>query len=323
LDNLYKNPVEKAQNRESIANLAESYFKLVKNTQGRSVKNIGLDVYTISEMLRLYFITSASPHHSKIKFWFQQRGGYTRMDEIGIDFVLNEKHIIQKLEIYSVYELEANEKLKILASLCHQLMSQVTFRDLLEDNFQSIATLRAQHRDLQTKENRRIREETSERWKKRLESQAQAKARLEEIKTSNNNTSANSSSNQLNKLISKDRNSTSSDSLVQLAADEAENKKILADSAKKREEFLKKEKNILDEIYYLQTKCTMTPIGRDRYYRRYWIFNSLPGIYVEDEDYDFKISASLETSLISPATSDEPTTAATEVMEQSESVDKK
>ena len=197
LDSLYKSPVEKAQDREAIANLAESYFKLIKNTQGRSVKNIGLDVYTISEMLRLYFITSASPHHSKIKFWFQQRGGYTRMDEIGIDFILKEKHIIKKLEIYNVYELEPDEKLKILTSLCHQLMSQVTFRDLLEDNFQAMATLRAQHRDLQTKENRRIREETSERWKKRMESQAQARARLEEIKTSNiNNTSANSSSNQ-------------------------------------------------------------------------------------------------------------------------------
>ena len=220
------------------------------------------------------------------------------MDEIGIDFILKEKHIMKKLEIYNVYELEPDEKLKILTSLCHQLMSQVTFRDLLEDNFQAMATLRAQHRDLQTKENRRIREETSERWKKRMESQAQARARLEEIKTSNiNNTSANSSSNQINKLISKDRHSTSSDSLVQLAADEAENKRILTESAKKRDEFLKKEKGIIDEIYHLQSKCTMTPLGRDRYYRRYWIFNSLPGIYVEDEEYDFTISASLETSL--------------------------
>ena len=66
---------------------------------------------------------------------------------------------------------------------------------------------------------------------------------------------------------------------------------MLAESAKKREEFLKKEKSILEEIYYLQTKCAMTPIGRDRFYRRYWIFNSMPGVFVEDEDYDFKISA--------------------------------
>ena len=149
-------------------------------------------------MLRLYFITSASPHNSKIKFWFQQRGGYTRMDEIGIDFVLNEKRIIQKLERFNVFDLEPSEKLKILASLCHQLMSQVRFRDLLEDNWQSITSLRAQHRDLQTKENRRIREETSERWKKRIESQAKEKAAREELKTAaTSNTSNNNSNAQL------------------------------------------------------------------------------------------------------------------------------
>ena len=183
---MYKDPVKQAEDRESLADLAESFFKLVKNSQGKSVKNIGLDVYTISEMLRLYFITSASPHHSKIKFWFQQRGGYTRMDEVGIDFALNEKLILKKLENVTVFELEPEEKLKILANLCHQLMSQVRFRDLLEDNWQSITSLRAQHRDLLTKENRRIREETSERWKKRLECQAKEKARIEDLKTTNN-----------------------------------------------------------------------------------------------------------------------------------------
>ena len=91
------------------------------------------------------------------------------------------------------------------------------------------------------------------------------------------------------KLIAKDRNSLSSDSLVQLAADEVENKKILAESTKKRDEFLKKEKSIFDEIYELQTNCCMNPLGRDRYYRRYWMYKSLPGVFVEDDDYDFKL----------------------------------
>ena len=46
-------------------------------------------------------------------------------------------------------------------------MSQVRFRDLIEDNWQKLAQLKAQLRDLQTEENRRLREETSERWKKK------------------------------------------------------------------------------------------------------------------------------------------------------------
>jgi bromodomain adjacent to zinc finger domain protein 1A len=85
---------------------------MVKKIHGRQLKNIGLDVYTISEMLRLYFVTSGAEHLSKTKFWFQQRGGYTRMDECGIDFALNEKEILKKLEVMNVFELEPgkNEK---------------------------------------------------------------------------------------------------------------------------------------------------------------------------------------------------------------------
>lgn len=150
-------------------------------------------------------------HNSKTKYWYQQRGGYTYMDETGIDFALNEKQILKKLETMNVYELEPrnwhfqhiinfvvvfvilikilaqiDEKLKILSCLCHQLMSQLRFRDLIEDNFQKLNTLRAQLRDLQTEENRRIREEVSERWKKKMMDKAKVKARVEENKLTTN-----------------------------------------------------------------------------------------------------------------------------------------
>jgi hypothetical protein len=107
MEQLYKHPIEDAcDDREQFATIAESYFRLVKNIQGRSLKNIGLDVFTISEMLRLYFVTSGSSHNNKTKFWYQQRGGYTRMDETGIDFAINHKQILRKLETMNVYELE-------------------------------------------------------------------------------------------------------------------------------------------------------------------------------------------------------------------------
>ena len=86
--------------------LAEKYSKLIRNSQGRSLKTIGLDVYTISEMLRLYFLTSGSLNNQKIKFWYQQRGGYTNLDDIGIDFALYESDIVKKLENVNVFELE-------------------------------------------------------------------------------------------------------------------------------------------------------------------------------------------------------------------------
>lgn len=264
LDHLYHEPVKSVENRDELVTIAESYAKLIKTVQGRSVKNIGLDVYTISEMLRLYFVTSGSAHHTKTKFWYQQRGGYTNMDETGIDFALNEKEILKKLEYMNVYELEPNEKLKILACLCHQLMSHVRFRDLLEDNWQKMSTAKANLRDLQTEENRRLREEASERWKKKMQEKSTNKEktnRVDEIKSNN------------------ERSSLSNDSSSLL-----ENSKQTIESNKKRQEFLKKEKQLLEEINQLQLKCCMTQIGKDRFYRRYWVFKSLPGLFVEEND---------------------------------------
>lgn len=40
----------------------------------------------------------------------------------------------------------------------------------------------------------------------------------------------------------------------------------------------------MEEIYQLQTVYSMCPLGKDRYFRRYWVFKSLPGVFVEDDD---------------------------------------
>lgn len=199
-------------------------------------------------MLRLYFITSGAEHMSKVKFWYQQRGGYTHMDEIGIDFALNEKSILKKLESTLVYELEPEEKLKILSSLCHQLISHVRFRDLIEDNYQQMSVLKGQLRDLQTEENKRQREEASYQWKKRNEDRVREKAKLDEIK-----------SNIPNEQV-KEKTDACLESLKQI--NEAEYAKFMQESNSKRELFLKRERNILSEIYEVQYKTTMYPIGK-------------------------------------------------------------
>lgn len=110
VESLYQDPFRKANDRESYVKMAENLNILIKNIQGKSMIRIGLDVYTISEMLRLYFLTSGCKHTSRIKFWYQQRGGYTRMDETGIDFGLREKNILKKLEETNVFELEPGKK---------------------------------------------------------------------------------------------------------------------------------------------------------------------------------------------------------------------
>ncbi len=107
IEQLYHKSLSGSIERENFLKLAEKYTKLIRNAQGRNFRTIGLDVYTISEMLRLYFLTSGSKYNAKMRHWLiQQRGGFTVADDIGVEFSLYESAILNKLESNSVYELE-------------------------------------------------------------------------------------------------------------------------------------------------------------------------------------------------------------------------
>ncbi|XP_071665496.1 bromodomain adjacent to zinc finger domain protein 1A isoform X2 [Patagioenas fasciata] len=51
-----------------------------------------------------------------------------------------------------------------------------------------------------------------------------------------------------------------------------------------KQEQQKKEKELLEKIQNATACTNITPLGRDRLYRRYWIFPSVPGLFIE-EDY--------------------------------------
>ncbi|XP_034369928.2 bromodomain adjacent to zinc finger domain protein 1A isoform X3 [Arvicanthis niloticus] len=51
-----------------------------------------------------------------------------------------------------------------------------------------------------------------------------------------------------------------------------------------RQEHQQKEKELLDKIQSAIACTNIFPLGRDRLYRRYWIFPSIPGLFIE-EDY--------------------------------------
>ena len=54
--------------------------------------------------------------------------------------------------------------------------------------------------------------------------------------------------------------------------------------AKRKQETLWKEAELLDAMNKHERKLGIHPIGRDRAYRRYWIFNTVAGIFVEHDD---------------------------------------
>ena len=56
------------------------------------------------------------------------------------------------------------------------------------------------------------------------------------------------------------------------------------DRVKMKERYTKRELELLKKVIELQHKLSIGPLGRDRTFRRYWMFQSMPGLFVEDQD---------------------------------------
>ena len=56
------------------------------------------------------------------------------------------------------------------------------------------------------------------------------------------------------------------------------------EEADKKAEFGMKEREFIENLHKLQHGNAVYPLGRDRMYRRYWVFRSVPGVYVENDE---------------------------------------
>ena len=56
------------------------------------------------------------------------------------------------------------------------------------------------------------------------------------------------------------------------------------DRERMKERHEHKELEFMDSVQRLQHGTAIYPLGRDRTYRRYWLFRSVPGIFVEDQE---------------------------------------
>ena len=65
---------------------------------------------------------------------------------------------------------------------------------------------------------------------------------------------------------------------------EAQRQKEEEEDANKKAEFGLQERQMIDKLLDLQHSCSLMPVGRDRMFRRYWVFQSLSGVFVEDQE---------------------------------------
>ncbi|GFY57665.1 bromodomain adjacent to zinc finger domain protein 1A [Trichonephila inaurata madagascariensis] len=248
-------------NIDTAMDLAAVVSKWSQTYQGTILRNIPLDSFSISEILRLHILSSG---HKRRVNW---QGVVTASEDPGLYFKLEEPELIKKLSKTSVFELNAEERCKILTLLIHQLLSCDVLRYAVDENADKTRPLRNQLKQLRWAHSR-MEKDTNNKKKvlpKEDKPEGEEQMQTEEAVT----------------LDEEEKENT--DNLSPEEKAELEEKKT-KEAAKQKAEFLRKEREIEAQIRKLQSSFNVAPLGKDRAFRRYWVFQTVAGVFVEDDD---------------------------------------
>ncbi|XP_042719241.1 bromodomain adjacent to zinc finger domain protein 1A isoform X1 [Lagopus leucura] len=305
----------------AVATLAAAWPQL---HQGCNLKNLDLDSCTLSEILRLHILASgADVTSANAKYRYQKRGGFDATDDACMELRLSNPGLLKKLSSTSVYDLLPGEKMKILHALCGKLLTLVSTRDFIEDSVDVLRQAKQEFRELKAEQHRKEREAAAARIRKRKEErlkeqELKMKEKQEKLKEEEQRNPAVSVGEEEREDLDTSTESKETErkepEIDTVTEDEEElgpNKKgrrgrrgqngfkeftrqedtsekseplTAEDEEALKQEQQKKEKELLEKIQNATACTNITPLGRDRLYRRYWIFPSVPGLFIE-EDY--------------------------------------
>nr|CAD7441984.1 unnamed protein product [Timema bartmani] len=240
-------------------------------SQGTPLNKLSLDAVALSEVLRLHLLSSGGRSGELSSKWrYQQRGGYTSLDDPGLQLRIEHPHILRALSITSVCELPLGDKVKVLTCLINQILTYAVVRDVIDERGDKMKQIKADLKAMQVAESKKEREATALRIKEKKE----AKLRLAESNPALPNNSAIAPAPPSN--IGVEEPEKSSDSKTE----EACKLKVEKERLRKKQEWLKKTQDMHQAAMGFQ----LLPLGLDRGYRRYWLFSSLSGLFVENDE---------------------------------------
>lgn len=229
---------------------ANNVTNLIYQHYGCPLTQVAIDSQNLIEVLKFHLTSSGSGSNSRAK----NRGGFAPREDPCLWFVINNAELIKKFDNpkFMLYDLNPNERLSIIHALIDQTLTYESFRNEIDDAFIQIANLRRQLRDLQANLSKWIKE--------------------------------NNVKKTTTKKDSSETNDPDSTEIIEVSQEQIDDFK--REKAKKEEETQLKCMEIRSEIRKYQSRYKLEPIGVDRAFRRYYIFESLPGLFVEHNDYD-------------------------------------
>lgn len=228
--------------------------KFVQKYYALDLNKLPMDAQTISEVLRLHFLASGAYVKDKAEKWrVMYRNGYSNIEDPGLILRLQKPHILKALKEKTIFELPFQDVIAIINCLINQILTYSATINVMIERMETTSKAKFDLRGLVVAENKRIFGVTDE--KKKLTNEFLEKCNEEEIKA--DETKKQALEFKLNKQIAE----------------------IMATSEREKSKFEKAvedmRSNIFDYMVYL---------GLDRAHRKYYVFESLPGIFVEHSD---------------------------------------
>merc|ERR1712013_283314 len=171
----------------AIKSATETHLYTRKNL-GLTLREIHLDQWSITEVLRLHLESSGAFMGHNLRNWrYQQRGGWALQDDPGFQFCMENPQILASLHEKSVFELGVIEKLKVLGAMMNQMLSFAGVRDEIDSRFENFFEAKQELRDATAEENKRLKELKQEELNRiKEERQKMMEERLKEAENKKN-----------------------------------------------------------------------------------------------------------------------------------------
>lgn len=235
----------------NAANSAVASHMYVKNYFSSDMFELPIDAQSLTEILRLHLLSSGAPSDERSEAYrYQYRNGYSVTEDPGLLLRVQYPHILRALKMYTIYQLPFKDILKVLNCLIEQILTYNATITCLEERHEKLGKVRFNIRMLLARENKRA--QNVQNMKKTI--QAEALAQIAEHKDD--------------------------------AEKKAELERGMQRKLKEVEDQDAREKgNFEYELNLMNAELFdyLTLLGTDRAYRNYYVFESLPGLFIEHQ----------------------------------------
>ncbi|XP_052872369.1 bromodomain adjacent to zinc finger domain protein 1A [Anopheles cruzii] len=250
-------PENIAQKRLTVPDQARASDCLmwIEKHYSMSLNELPIDSTTISELLRLHFLSSGALVEERVaKHRYCNRGGYNNADDPGLRLVQDFPHIFRALKAYPVYQLPIGDIIQLLCCLIHQLLTYSGVREMVEERLEKARSARIKFQGTRVAQRRLM------------------------LKTGSLKTTARDEfKKELNAFQGTDQEKESFREKLQ---NKLEEQLARIDATAQRElRPLQQESDRLKEDFF----DYQIYIGTDRSFRNYWLFESLAGLFVEHD----------------------------------------